>query len=199
MKRWWLVIALLLSLGVNVGILATVATSRLRPAPAAASSTAAGQQPPQIERLARLADRLGLEGPARERFIDLQRSFFLETGRNRARLQEVYRQLRRELVSPSPDRQRVAGLVDESSRLYTTIERATTEHVLASRALLDPTQERIFLNLLRQMKPGRGPFAPPSPQGLPLQRRMFQGQRPNQQRQQQPPPQPQSPPGEGND
>ncbi|HXO19892.1 MAG TPA: periplasmic heavy metal sensor [Thermoanaerobaculia bacterium] len=191
MKRWWLVIALLLSLGVNVGILATVATSRLRPAPPPAMAPNA-QQPPAAERLARLADRLGLEGPARERFIDLQRSFFLESGRNRMRLQEVYRQLRRELVSPVPDRQRIDRLVDESSRLYLAIERATTEHVLASRALLDPTQERIFLNLLRQMRPGRGPFAPPAAPGLPLQRRMFQN-RPNQR------PQPQPPPGEGGD
>jgi hypothetical protein len=159
-KRWWLVLALLLSLGVNVGILATIAVARLRP-PAAQKVP---QGPPE-KRLARLADRLGLAGGERERFLALQRQFFANTGHDRKRLQQIYRQVRRELTSAHPDPERIDRLLAESSQVYLTVERAVTANVLETRKLLKPEQESIFLDLIEKMRPGQGPFTQPGAPG----------------------------------
>ncbi len=83
MKRWWIVIALLLSVGVNVGILATLATRKLASSP---PPSADGPAPPPLReeareeeggsfpRVHRLADRLGLEGEQRRRFVTSSRA-----------------------------------------------------------------------------------------------------------------------------
>lgn len=161
MKRWWLVLALLLSLGVNAGILATLAVSRLRPAAAQKAA-----QVPQEKRLARLADRLKLAGDERQRFLALQRQFFDNTARDRKRLQQILRQVRRELISAHPDSERIEQLLQESSRLYLGIERAVTANVLATRKILKPEQEAIFLDLIEKMRPGQGgPFNQPGAPG----------------------------------
>jgi len=159
-KRWWLVLALLLSLGMNVGILTTVAVARLRPAAAQRAA-----QPPAEKRLARLADRLGLSGEERHRFLALQRQFFATTSRHRKRLQQVYREIRRELVSRQPDSVHLEQLLAESSQLYLKIEHSVTANVLQSRQLLTPEHETVYLDLIGQMRPGQGPFSPPNAPG----------------------------------
>jgi hypothetical protein len=159
-KRWWLVLVLLLSLGVNVGILATIAVARLRPGLA----QKVPQGPPE-KRLARLADRLGLAGEERERFLTLQRQFFSGTTRDRKRLQQIYRQVRRELISARPDPGHIEQLLTESSQLYLTIERAVTANVLETRKILKPDQESLFLELIEKMRPGQGPFSQPGAPG----------------------------------
>ncbi len=176
-----MVIALLLSVGVNVGLVAAIVAGRFK-APAAAREE---RQPPPVERLQKLADRLGLEGEARRRFVAEQRSFFLDAARERRYLAAVNRELRAELVSPRPDPQRVDRLTAESSALYQTIERALAGNVLATRKLLDPGQERIYLQLIRQLRPGRGPLAPPGAPPAAPWRRGLEGA----------PAQPQPPPG----
>ena len=50
MKRWWLVLALLLSLGVNLGHLGTVAAQRWATAPAKATEQAAEKAPEKLQR-----------------------------------------------------------------------------------------------------------------------------------------------------
>ncbi len=163
MKRWWLVLALLLSLGVNVGILATIAVARLRPGLLQGAQKAL--QPPPEKRLARLADRLGLVGPERRRFLGLQRQFIATTGRDRKHLQEIYREVRAELIAPRPDGARIESLLAESSQVYLRIERAVTTNVLESRKCLRPEQEAIFLDLIDKMRPGQGPFSQPGVPG----------------------------------
>ncbi|HEV7786074.1 MAG TPA: hypothetical protein VGQ28_12100, partial [Thermoanaerobaculia bacterium] len=80
MKRWWLVIVLLLSLGLNVGILAAVAARRLGPGgPGAKAAGAANQPPDPLPRLPQLANRLGLEGVERRKFLDIQWNLYQET------------------------------------------------------------------------------------------------------------------------
>jgi hypothetical protein len=162
-KRWWLVLALLLSLGVNVGILATIAVARLRPG--LLQKVQKALQPPPEKRLARLADRLRLEGPERRRFLVLERHFMATTGRDRKHLQELYREVRSELISPRPDAVRIEGLLAESSQVYLRIERAVTTNVLETRKILNPEQEAIFLDLIEKMRPGQGPFAQPGAPG----------------------------------
>jgi Heavy-metal resistance len=159
-KRWWLVLALLLSLGVNVGILATIAVARLRPA----AAQKAPQGPPE-KRLAKVADRLGLAGEERQRFLALQRRFFTATSAERKRLQAIYRQVRRELVSPQPDPVRLERLLEESSRVYLGIERSVSANVLATRKVLTPEHEAVFLDLIEKLRPGQGPFTQPGAPG----------------------------------
>jgi len=172
-KRWWLVLALLLSLGVNVGILATIAVARLRPAAAQKAA-----QPPPEKRLARLADRLGLSGEERLRFLALQRQFFATTSRDRKRLQQVYREIRREMVSRQPDSAHLEQLLAESVQLYGTIEHSVTTNVLQTRRLLTPEHETVYLDLIGQMRPGQGPFSPPNPPGPGWNRALQNGARP---------------------
>jgi hypothetical protein len=162
-KRWWLVLVLLLSLGVNVGVLATLAVARLRPG--LLQGVQKALQPPPEKRLARLADRLDLVGEERGRFLALQRQFFAATGRDRKHLQQVYRQVRSELISPRPDTERIDRLLAESSQVYLRIERAVTTNVLETRKILKPQQEALFLELIETMRPGRSPFAQPGAPG----------------------------------
>jgi hypothetical protein len=192
MSRWWLIIALLLSVGLNVGILAAIGARRAAvPGPQAAR--AQGQMDPTkpanndpVPRLARLADRLKLEGEPRRRFLDIQWNLYQETTRLRLDLGEVHRALRRELTRPDPDRQRVEGLLAESSRLYLALERSLVNNVFATRELLGPEKEAEYLKVvgrLRVPNPGPGlmnPTAEPRKPGLlerMRQRRMRQQQR----------------------
>lgn len=181
MRRWWVVIALLLSVGVNVGLFAAILAGRWKAAPAVEE-----RQPPAVERLQKLADRLGLQSEARRSFLAYQRRFFFATARDRRHLGAVNRELRLELVSENPDPQRVEQLTAESSALYLKLERALAGNVLASRKLLDPRQEKVYLDLIRQLRPGRGPLAPPGGPPAAPWRRGLEGPRP---------PQPAPPPG----
>jgi len=187
MNRWWLVIALLLSVGLNVGILATIAARRGGPPPAAKAEKApelanpGGRDP--LPLLPRLADRLGLEGEKRRKFLDIQWNLFQETSRQRLQLEEVHRDIRRELTRDAPDRQRVDQLLAESARIYLAMERAMVSNVFATRELLDADQERQYLALIGRLRiaggaagglggnPALGPGAAQRPQN-PAQQEM---------------------------
>jgi Spy/CpxP family protein refolding chaperone len=202
-KRWWLVIVLLLSLGVNVGIVAALVGHRWageatpkggdkeaerlpeeRPGP-----QPGGQNEEVPQRIVRLANQLGLEGDQRKKFISLQGSFFADTLRLRTDQAETQRELRRALGAPVPDQARIDSLLQESGNTFTALEKAMTTNVLESRKLLKPDQERKFLKLLARLRLGPGPGGQgggqgqPEPQGRP--------------RRQQPPPPPPPPQREG--
>lgn len=162
MRRWWLVIALLLSVGINVGLLTAVIVRRLdvrsgmergRPG----GPLEAGVSGDPLPRVIRLADHLELEGEPRRRFIGLQVRFFQETLRLRLEMGEIRRELRRELVSRTPDVERVKRLTRESSRIHLALEAAMTKNVLATREILDPRQERQYLRILSRLRPA-GPM-----------------------------------------
>jgi hypothetical protein len=160
-RRWWLVIALLLSVGINVGLLAAVAVRRLdsrgamdRGRPGPPPDAGGGDA---LSRVVRLADHLGLEGEPRRRFIDLQARFFQDTLRLRLDMGEVHRELRRELVSRNPDPKQVDRLTRESARIHLALEQATTKNVLTTRETLDPRQERQYLRILSRLRPA-GPM-----------------------------------------
>jgi hypothetical protein len=172
MRYWWLIIALLLSIGLNVGILATIAARKGDP-----TSEPRGPNLPPIANpgkdplplLPRLADRLGLEGEERRKFLDLQWNLYQETSRHRLQLGEVHREIRRELTRSEPDRQQVDKLLSESARIYLALERSLVSNVLATRELLDPEQEKQYMVLIGRLRiagpatglsgPGPGPGA----------------------------------------
>lgn len=161
MSRWWLVIALLLSVGLNVGILAAIGARRAAlPGQQAArqqqAANPANNDP--VPRLARLADRLQLEGDPRRKFLDIQWNLYQETTRQRLDLAEVHRALRKELTRPDPDRQRVEALLNESSRLYLALERSLVNNVFATRDLLGPDKEAEYLKIVGRLRvPNPGP------------------------------------------
>jgi hypothetical protein len=167
--RWWLIIALLLSVGLNVGILAAIVARRAGPPPAKEGRPAQQEAPNSanadpVPRLGRLADRLKLEGDERRRFLDIQWNLYQETTRQRLQLNEVHRELRRELTRPAPDRQRIEALLGESSRIHLALERALVSNVLSTRELLGPDRETDYLKIvgrLRVPNPGSG-FANPA-------------------------------------
>ncbi len=176
MSRWWLVIALLLSVGLNVGILATIAARRPGPPPNQGRPPQQAQNQANVDpvpRLTRLANRLKLEGDQRRKFLDIQWSLYQETTRQRLQLNEVHRELRRELTRPDPDRQRVDGLLAESSRIYLSLEKSLVGDIFATRELLGPEKEKEYLKIVGQLRipnPGPGianPAGPPPAQRRP--------------------------------
>ena len=147
MKRWWLVIILLLSLGTNIGILATQAAGRL---------SQPGQpevvRPFALGRLQLLADRLGLRGEERKTFIERQRRFLRETAGPRKHLNDIRLQLRSELISPQPDRVRVDYLMKEAAQTFFRLEQRLSDLVLETRSSLSPEASRRYTELLGRLK-----------------------------------------------
>ena len=177
MRRWGLVLALLLSLGVNVGILATLATQRAReettaPLPAPPPPPPFDRRPddgpaarpgpggPQ-RRLQRLVEEMRLEGEEKRRFLAIQRRFFETSREERRVLAELHRELRQELLAPAPRRARIDALVEQIGRSYAKLEGAMAANVVDSRAVLDGDQERLFLEFVRRLRAGQGRRFPP--------------------------------------
>ena len=162
MRPIWLWFALLLSVGVNLGVLATIGTDRLRE-PARWDRGPTEEGPPPVERA---ADRLGLGGERRDAFIQIQTDFFHGMRESREELETLRRQLRRELMAENPDRAEVDGLIDEMGQAYSRLDRVFVENVLKSREILDPEQERRYLEFLDRLQQ-RGRSGHRRPEGLP--------------------------------
>jgi Spy/CpxP family protein refolding chaperone len=171
-RRWWVVIALLLSLGVNLGLVAAVATRRIAARPERPGPQRVEGEP--LPRFRRLADRLGLEGEQRRRFLDLQGQLFEETVRVRMRQAESQREVRRELVSREPDQERIDALLQQAARDFLTLEQALAKNIVATRAILSPGQEEEYLRIISRMRPpgpgGIGPQQQPPRRRLPPMR-----------------------------
>ncbi len=145
MRRWWLVVALLLSLGVNLGLVgAQIVRHR-------ALAAWRGDQPPGgPEPGAFLADRLALDKPQRTRFLEIQRQLAGTVREQRRELGRLRRVLRDELIAPTPDRARVDRLVGEIAERQLALDRAFVDHVLESRELLDGEQLERYLRFLER-------------------------------------------------
>jgi heavy-metal resistance protein len=171
-KRWWLVIVLLLSLGINAGLFAAILVRRM--AAPRLPPPAAGQQQGAADQLPRLADRLGLEGDARRRFLERQLRFLEETLRLQLHQREIHRELRHELTGSAPDRARVDQILRGSAATYHALEQALASDVLDTREILSPDQQRQFLQIVRRLR-AQGPRVfqgPGQQQRGPLQRRL---------------------------
>lgn len=154
MRRWWLVIALLLSVGVNLGILATlVSQGRLarRAAPVASPTSwvAEGDVPAYVHRM---ADELELEGERRTRFVDVHRMFTRTVVHERQRLGRAQQRFRRALTARRPDRTAVEAHLQTMIEAQAALERALVACVLDSRALLEPREERRFMVMMARVR-----------------------------------------------
>ena len=154
MRRWGLAVALLVSLGMNVGILTMLWMGKAR----ARSWMERPRQQAALPNLERFADHLELEGEPRQRFLEIQRNFFDTTREERRRLQGLRAELRRALTRGEPDRAAVDRVLAEMAEVQPRLDRALADNVLATRELLGPAQERRFLRVLGHLlRPRAGP------------------------------------------
>ena len=168
MNKSWVWVLLLLSLGVNVGILATIGVARFRGperfGPGGIDSerfdSRQGDQSPdqrmRRERfkppLERMANALELEGEDRAEFLTLQEQFFQSMMQHRERLELTRRQLRNEVVSADPDRGKIDGLLEQLGSLHSRLERVLVDNVLKTRMLLDADQQQRYFQMLRRIR-----------------------------------------------
>ena len=159
MKRWWMVIALLLSVGVNLGILAALATggfgsrSRPRPLPPPRLSSDGA-----VHDVGDLARGVGLDEEATREFRSLHQAFFARARESRRTSMEARRELLRELTAPDPDEQRIDEMLSAISRSEAELERAMVDTTLKARDLLGDREEGHYLRFLssRMMRMGGG-------------------------------------------
>lgn len=163
MRRWWLVLALLASLGVNLGLVA-VQVVRAR---AVATPPGPGPEPGGPDPGGRLADHLRLEGEERQRFLGLQRELAKVLREERGEIVRLRRELRAELVAPAPDRARVDRLLVEIGGRQTALDRAFADNVLESRRQLAGPALDAYLRFVERFNPGR-----PGAGGEPLRERL---------------------------
>ena len=154
MKQSWLWVLLVLSLGVNIGVLATIGVARGRAQqrwerPTPFQGERAG---PPMHLLDRIADHLALEGEQREQFKELQSAFFQETKGQQNRLMELRLQLRDELAAEYPDRERIESLLSQLGSVYVALDRALVENMTASREILDEKQQKRYLRIVDRIR-----------------------------------------------
>jgi Spy/CpxP family protein refolding chaperone len=158
MKRQWVVGALLVSLGVNLGLLGALGAQRWRAQrwerPPAASEARAEAFAEAMGR--RLADRLELGPGSRERFVAAHRRLAEETLPLRREVRRDREALRRELLAPAPDRARVERLLDALAASEARLQRTFAESVLEARAALAPEELQTYLRWLERWAEGRG-------------------------------------------
>ena len=127
------------------------------------------EMPQQIGwRLEALADRLGLAGEPRRRFLEVQRGFFRDTFVRRQEIHRLQRVMRQELTSPRPDRRRLAEATDRLAAAREELDRTFIQAVLDTRQVLNPDQEREYLRFLARLRAaseGRGEGPPPGRPG----------------------------------
>lgn len=157
MKRAWVWVALVLSLGINVGVFATIGLTRLRSRARWEHVRPGG--PPDM---GRLADHLRLTGAEREQFLDIQRRFLETASRQRQDLEALRAELRRELSASEPDSSTIEELLGRSGQIYQSLDRALVESILASRELLTAEQRQRYFRILSRMRGGATRQGPPN-------------------------------------
>lgn len=158
MRRWGIVLLLLLSLGLNLGVIGMLVFEKTRPKPPdphppdGPELAAGAGNGDLIARLPRFANYLGLEGAERQKFLDIQVALFQETTRLRLRTAEIQRSLRLELTGENPDSARIDKLLRDSAEVYLQLERAFVKSVVESRQLLGEKQEKRYLQVLARLR-----------------------------------------------
>jgi Spy/CpxP family protein refolding chaperone len=154
MKRPWLMIALLLSVGVNIGVLATLGVARARGSRPSHGEYERFERPDRepgrmMERTVRM---LELDGEARDLFVAQHQRFFEQLQGTQSEMRRTRHELRSEVGAEAPDRQRIDELLTESARLQAELDRAFVDNVLATREILTPRQQRTYLGILGRLR-----------------------------------------------
>jgi hypothetical protein len=110
----------------------------------------AGGAPLRSPKFEILADKLGLEGGSRERFVAIQRQAFEAMRLQRQRIIVARAALRRELMAPASNRARLQALVAESTAAQQELEKILVNSLVESRALLDADQQRLYMRFVEE-------------------------------------------------
>ncbi len=175
MRRNWLFLALLLSVGVNCGLVGMAIVRHRMLSVLARDERLPGRDG------ARLADHLELSGEVRKSFMQLQRELAERVQKGRRSIDDSRHALRRELTAPAPDRARVEALLVAIGREQDALDRALVDNVLAARDLLEGPAEREYLRFIERFGGAiLGPRPPGPPAGAPPGplRRRFGGRGP---------------------
>lgn len=162
MNRAWLVVALLLSLGVNLGLVGTAVARRHQLERRFGLGDEAPRSPDRPGE--RFADRLGLARESRDRFVAVHRRMAEASFRARSDVARIRRELRREVMSAAPDRKQIEELLAELSRQESVANRALVDGVLEARSGLSARELRDYLLALERFGP-RSESAPPKSWG----------------------------------
>ena len=152
MKRGWIWVAVLLSVGVNIGVLATIGVSRTRTQ--ARWDRPRDREVPQPAE--RLANHLQLEGDEKDRFLEIQQGLFRTVRRHQQELADLRSRIRRELMRDTPDPVEMDRLLDQVGTIHLSLDRAMVESVLASRGILTPEQRRRYFQVLERIQRASG-------------------------------------------
>jgi len=164
-KQWLVLLLLILSVGINVGLLAGGLAKRVAPERTDDSSTESRLSddgplrsvPRRLERnLNRMAGELQLEGENRRVFLALQDEFFRTSAAGRDRLRAARRALRRELTSERPDRAEAEHWVQELGAAQADLERAFIANYFETRALVAPEQQEKLRRFMARIHRVRG-------------------------------------------
>lgn len=164
MRRWIPVVLLLLSVGLNIGLLAQrgrekrerqerrEARLEARQNPGSAESRAARERPMLKRLLARMVEEVGVQGEQRGKFVAIQESFFDRTLATREKLRQGQRALRDNLSSPQPDRGLAESQAAGIAAAQKEIEAAFIESFFATSAILDPEQRQRYSKLVSELR-----------------------------------------------
>lgn len=155
MKRWWLVIALLLSVGVNIGLLAhrALRSAEADEASFSSESESESRDLPLIFR--RVANEMRLRGEIRRRFFEMQLEFLNQTRVGRQVVSSLQTELRRELVARDPDRELIDRKLEALAAAHFHLEKIFVDHLLDTREILEPRQERLFMRFMQRVRQSR--------------------------------------------
>jgi Spy/CpxP family protein refolding chaperone len=164
-KRWWVVILLLLSVGLNIGLLAQRGRERNerdarrearqaeeRKDPAGAESREARNRQRMKRLLDRMVEEVGVAGEQRDQFVAIQEGFFDRTLATRQRLRQGQRALRDNLSSPQPDRALAEKQAAEIAEAQKEIEAAFIDNFFATSAILDQDQQHRYRSLVAELR-----------------------------------------------
>jgi len=154
MRRGWLVLALLVSLGVNVGLVG-VGLAR-RAGLERWQRVRVGLEAPPPGMAQRLAERIGVPAARRERFLAVQRRLVERTAAERREVARLRFALRGELLASVPDRARIDELLTALAAREAELSRALVAGVLESREVLDGRELELYLRFLERAAPGSG-------------------------------------------
>ncbi len=173
MRRWGIWVALLLSVGLNLGLFgALLVRDSARPSFPGVGPEREPRRPGVF-----LAQRLGLEGQERQRFLDLHEALVAEIGKERRQLFELRRQLRTELAASRASREAALELVAQIGTHQATLERLLVDHVFEVRRVLPPEPLGRYLRWLSRVPPPNPEIMPGV--GRPLRNRFRSERGPN--------------------
>lgn len=151
MRRFWLVFALLLSLGINLGILSAIALNRQRP-----------PRPPRPPALGieQMAEALELTGEERRAFVERHRRYWDLREDAREKVAALRREMREGLLGERGDLAALEASIRRAAELNLERELAFARLIVETRASLSGDQRRryqSFIPEIRGVEPAR-PF-----------------------------------------